>query len=478
MLVITVVYEYALLFLLPAIVPKIVHLEVVAAFPILPVVPTHTTTSTSIMMSSSAHSQRQKQMQHPHHSLFVVVSSRQQTKGTAVVRLSSSTSSNGGETDSHGNSNTDESPTMPLPPQSQTPTYGLYEVQEEMLIQRGIYEEALMSHTKSTPLLHIVPPLVPAKRKNSGTAATKGFGASTKKAKSSTTSTTISATANTYSNTDDAKHYASILRTDGLVRIDNIIPHNVVDDMKEFVMKLRQEATEDVLRQQQTGPRASGETRFADVLLRKNRCDLKIPIGYNDTIVTPVVSALYHALCVSPVSETMAQVYRPSMSSVTTTSNSPLKSKKIPAVNNKGGDGDSDAVLYELSCLISDYGSHRQVIHPDNPFRPSTISNDISNNTNINSVGNDPTTVPTLLTCFIALQDILDVEMGPTIFLPKTHTQHAHERFAQDAATATTTATMNGITTDQVLSPKDILLRDSPSVIGTLTKGYVLLNIA
>jgi hypothetical protein len=213
-----------------------------------------------------------------------------------------------------------------------------------------------------------------------------------------------------------------------------------VDELKEFVMKLRQEATEQQLQRQQ-GLGSSDESRFADVLLRQNRCDLKIPIGYNNTAVTPVVSGLYHALCQSPISETMTQMFRHSDDTTTT----------------------EDAVLYELSCLISDYGSHRQVIHPDNPFRT----------TGSTSTPTSDTTVPTLLTCFIALQDIVNVDMGPTIFLPRTHTQHAHELFAQDTIPQTTSGINATNTTDQLLSPKDTLLRDSPTVMGTLNKGYV-----
>jgi hypothetical protein len=420
--IITVSVLY-LQFLLPVAFQPTVLLEVfvvpVQAFPLVPATTTPTKTITS--HKDSIGTQRQRQP-HRYRYWLRTASPWQQSSSTITT-----TSMN---IDDHNNSPESQS--------SSPPVYGLYEVQEEMLIQRGIYEEQLMSHTKSTPLLHIAPPPTSQKRNNPTTSTTtaKGFG-STATAKN-TKSTSSSSKQNW--NTEDAKHYASILRHDGLVRIDNIIPHNIIAEMKEFVLKLRYEASQ--------------ESRFADVLLRKNRCDLKIPIGYNGTIVTPVVAALYHALCQSPVSETIVQVFHTG-----DTTKSSTKRKKATLTS----DDNHDAILYELSCLISDYGSHRQVIHPDNPFRASTDSD----NNNDDRTAN--TTMPTLLTCFIALQDIVNEEMGPTIFLPNTHTQYAHDLFAQDMIPTTAT--------DQVMPPKDMLLRDSPTVLGTLTKGYVSLLI-
>ena len=399
-------------------------------------------------------------------------------------RASMSSTHHGAPNDdiNHSHSSQEESQSPSKLPPPLPPVYGLYEVQEEMLIQRGMYEEQLMSHTKSTPLLHIEPPPPTIQSSSSKSQqrnnpmATKGFGSTTTTYKSkSTTVANRNANANANANRNAAaQHYASLLRQDGLVRIDNIIPDDIIDEMKAFVLTLRQEAIMEI-QQQQT--QLVGESRFADVLLRQNRCDLKLPIGYkNDTIMTPVVPALYHALCQSPVAATMTQVFQSPVDvdvDVDTTKSSKksmVRSDQQQRSGGGGGKGDiPDAVLYELSCLISDYGSHRQVVHPDNPFRVSSTPNSNSNSTN------DPTastTIPTLLTCFIALQDIVNEEMGPTIFLPNTHTQYAHEQFAQDVI-PTTMTTINGTTTDPLLSPKDLLLRNSPSVLGTLTKGYV-----
>ena len=59
--------------------------------------------------------------------------------------------------------------------------------------------------------------------------------------------------------------------------------------------------------------------------------------------------------------------------------------------------------------MTSDPGSPRQPIHPDNSWTPT----------------------PVLYTAFVALQDI-DADMGPTLFLPHTHTQKAHAQFFHD----------------------------------------------
>ena len=53
------------------------------------------------------------------------------------------------------------------------------------------------------------------------------------------------------------------------------------------------------------------------------------------------------------------------------------------------------------------------------------------------------------ITCFIALQDIT-VDMGPTVFLPRTHTTASHDQFKHD---------------------KENLLRITPHVMAVLPKG-------
>jgi Phytanoyl-CoA dioxygenase (PhyH) len=272
------------------------------------------------------------------------------------------------------------------------PSYGLYQVQEEMLVQRGIYEEQLMSSMPSIALR--------ANPVKGLAGRSKGFGGS--KASSKTQFF------------EEAKSHATRIRKEGLVRIDNVLSPSLADRMFQFVSDLREESLQRI-----SEGALQHSDRFADVLLRSNRCDLKIPLGKNGALKTPVIESLYSVFCESPVKETISNAFQ-----------------------------SNQAVLYELSCLISDPGSQRQVMHPDNPFIQGRID-------------------PTLLTCFIALQDI-DVMMGPTVYLPRTHTAVAHAAFAQEQSPTSMDASGR-----ERLSPKDELLRDTPSVTGTLTKGCV-----
>ena len=66
----------------------------------------------------------------------------------------------------------------------------------------------------------------------------------------------------------------------------------------------------------------------------------------------------------------------------------------------------SQGILQELACLISMPGSEQQPLHPDTYW----------------------TSTPSAYTAFVALQDV-DEEMGPTIYLPGTHTKEAHTDF-------------------------------------------------
>jgi TPR repeat protein len=89
-----------------------------------------------------------------------------------------------------------------------------------------------------------------------------------------------------------------------------------------------------------------------------------------------------------------------------------------------------DATLYELAALVSEPGAPRQPVHPDNPYQDAAP----------------------LLTCFVALQDI-SIDMGPTTFLPRTHTKEAHASF--DASTAA----------------RDALLCETPARVALLRAG-------
>jgi hypothetical protein len=67
-----------------------------------------------------------------------------------------------------------------------------------------------------------------------------------------------------------------------------------------------------------------------------------------------------------------------------------------------------DAVLHECAALISDPQAPQQPFHPDTPYRSEQGL--------------------AVLTAFIALQPV-DESMGPTKFVPQSHTAAAHEAF-------------------------------------------------
>lgn len=64
------------------------------------------------------------------------------------------------------------------------------------------------------------------------------------------------------------------------------------------------------------------------------------------------------------------------------------------------------AVLHECAALVADPRAPRQPMHPDSPYSSSCA----------------------MLTVFVALQDV-DESMGPTVWLPGTHSRQAHTDF-------------------------------------------------
>jgi hypothetical protein len=275
---------------------------------------------------------------------------------------------------------------------------GLYEVQEDMLTRQGILEEDWMKDADRSVLQSSsmgTPPLSTNSKKKTkagNNSAGKGFGAG---------STPSSNIAGKQPHQQDqrfqqaAQSHAATLLSEGVVRIDNVLSSEIADRMREYVMTLRDDADPAYL---------------ADVLLRKHRCDIKLPLFNGDasssddtTTASPVTAALQHVLLESPVRRTIETAL---------------------------GNENTGSVLHELSCLISSPGSQRQVVHPDTPMLPMKDH-------------------PSVLTCFIALQDIT-ADMGPTVFLPKTHTTLSHDQFQND---------------------KETLLRNTPHVVAVLPKG-------
>ena len=257
----------------------------------------------------------------------------------------------------------------------------LYEEQEKLIVKRGELEEELMALSNANSKAIEAPKL-------RGVGKAGGFGGGSKVNKQRSTKQSRKA---------EGKAYAKVLKKDGVVRIDNVLSSDIADKIREYVYNLRTKSIAEI----ESGSVESIQ-RFADVLLRSNRCDLTLPVG--DEIVA---DALNEVIRNSAVGQTIASILS------------------------------DNAELYELSCLISDPGSQRQVLHPDTPF--------------LEGRG------PVLYTTFIALQDIR-FDMGPTIWLPKTHTQEAHDAFKDDDSSSGE-------------SRKDSLIKQNKIVTGILPKG-------
>ena len=266
----------------------------------------------------------------------------------------------------------------------------LYQEQEKLIVKRGEFEEQLVSNAK---------PLEATSIKVRGTGKAGGFGKSAGGGSSGGGSNKASSKA-------EGKAHAKILKKEGVLRIDNVLSSDTADAVREYLYNLRYQSEREV----QEGT-IQPIQRFADVLLKQNRCDLTIPLG--DTIIT---KALQESLCNSPVGSTIASIFG------------------------------NDAKLYEFSTLMSDPGSQRQNVHPDTPY--------------LDGKG------PVLYTCFIALQDVT-LDMGPTTWFPRTNNKESHQAF-MDTHLSSSGEEGDG---EQQLSPKDELIKTKPAVLGTLSKG-------
>lgn len=267
----------------------------------------------------------------------------------------------------------------------------LYEEQESIIVRRGIFEESILTN---------VTPLLAPQIKVRGTGKAGGFGNSSSGGGGSGRSSSSSSKA-------EGKEYAKVIVREGVLRIDNVISTTTVEKLREHLYILRQTSEQEIA----TG-KIQPIQRFAQVLLKQNRCDLTISLGVPDHEIATY--ALEELLCKSPIGSTIASILG------------------------------NDAILHELSCLISDPGSQRQVLHPDTPYI-------------------DDRDRPAVLTCFVALQDIT-IDMGPTVWLPQTHNKFSHDMF--------TNSMMGSGSKDGDASPKDILISTHPGpVVGLLPKG-------
>lgn len=188
--------------------------------------------------------------------------------------------------------------------------------------------------------------------------------------------------------------HADRLAREGVVGIQKVLPSS--QQLRDYILEYRASSQEAISHHQL--PR---HERFAKCLLSDHRDDLLLPLA------NPLVKdALCHILNRVDAGAIIKRLLGP------------------------------DATLFELAALISDPGSARQNVHPDHAC-----------NSNDNK--------PLVLTCFVALQPI-ESDMGPTVWIPQTHTQEMHDRFQRRRVEDVFSS----------VSPKDELLQTMPHVVG------------
>jgi len=193
------------------------------------------------------------------------------------------------------------------------------------------------------------------------------------------------------------------------VKLDGILSPNTVCTLRHEILERRDAALLKITGQGDDADDDNWKKYFADVLLKGHqgqRCDLLLPLAYNPVLQT----ALYELLVSSNL------LYN-------------------TLVNALGGD---DITLYELASLISEPGSLRQPVHPDNPHQE----------------------FPPLLTVFVALQAITPA-MGPTNFIPRSHTADAHAAFNHNDITRRNDLLQNSHSVLALLQAGDASLFDS-----------------
>jgi hypothetical protein len=187
---------------------------------------------------------------------------------------------------------------------------------------------------------------------------------------------------------DTSRSNWTVLEQDGVVRIDNVLSHELCAACLDYINQALLVGVKDHLGTASTIHGEStndcgGSNGFGNVFERKNRCDMYL----RNTGV--IEEALHHML---NLSAPLGALFRKSL-------------------------GDEPADFHELSSLVADPGCVAQPIHPDAKY-----------STNMDG-GSD--TVP-LWTCFIALQTVQS-NMGGTVFLPGTHTAASHALLTSNA---------------------------------------------
>jgi hypothetical protein len=255
----------------------------------------------------------------------------------------------------------------------------------DALVQRGELEATLMQTALGPPLMEplmsaseVVAETVPSKAGFGGGAKAGFGGGAKKKSKKKKVKTIPSVPVTPPLSTLSVS--VSTLHKDGVVRLNNVLSSSTSAKLRKEVLERRDNAYAAI---------DGGENwrlHFADVLLKSNRCDLLLPLKGSRVVQTALRELL--------LDDGTRNDHD---------GNGNANGKLGSMLQSTIGD---DATLYELAVLISEPGSPRQPVHPDNPYQEN---------------------VP-LLTCFVALQHVTS-KMGPTTFLPNTHTAAAHAEF-------------------------------------------------
>jgi hypothetical protein len=278
----------------------------------------------------------------------------------------------------------------------------------EALVKRGELEAALMQAALGPPLMAPVP-LPKSSVRAVPSVSRAGFGVggpsakkSSKKASQKKKKTKLAVPVQ-QSQDPLLALSVSALQQDGVVRLNNVLSASTAATLRKDVLEHRDKAYAAI------DGGDDWRKHFADVLLKSSRCDLLLPLKGLRGVQNALKELLFDD------------------------KNDPGVGKLGSVLHSAIGD---DATLYELSVLISEPGSQRQPVHPDNPYQE-----------------NAP-----LITCFVALQDISS-QMGPTTFLPNTHTAAAHAEFDNVATRDTMLETLPN--TNALLQAGDASLFDS-----------------
>ena len=170
--------------------------------------------------------------------------------------------------------------------------------------------------------------------------------------------------------TDVQSEIHATLITDGVVRIDSLISSDICDRALLSINNL-------LAHEESTFTVQTQATGFGNVLTRESRWDL---YQKDEGVIHELLTVLFG------------------------TADTPLNmlfTKLFQSINSE---------FHELSALICDCGAKSQPIHPDSVF----------------------TEEAPMYTVFVALQDI-NSQMGPTLFLPNTHTKTCHESHKNNA---------------------------------------------